>query len=176
MEERAGKTALNYRLKPKFKYFFLEIDDEQHLHQLLRRNISLDRCIAYDHKDKQRRGYSWSSVRKHMEHAHTTGQTAKLLGRHLDSIWNYIHAGAIEWPQRTTDLKTGVLGWHYLSDSDILDLHDYMIHLHIGRPRSDGDITNNRSVHRSALSSVLRSKELLYKKDNDGNFVPVWKV
>jgi len=44
----------------------------------------------------------------------------------------------------------------------------------MGRPRNDGLITNNKTPTAAELAVSLGDSALLYQRDADGNFVPVF--
>lgn len=130
---------------------------------------------AYDYVESKTKVYNLSDVRRNMQNAFTVTEAAELVDRHRDRIKEYMEYGNIEIPQREHDLEHGAPGRYFLSEDDMMDLRDYMATVHIGRPRKDGRITNNRVPTREELRAIMQSGKMLYVKEND-NFVPVWKA
>lgn len=112
--------------------------------------------------------YSYSQVKKYMEKAYSLVETGEILGRHKVSIERYILAGKIKEPQRIYPISNPDGGWtkFMLSESDILDLHQFII--------EDGH--TNDLPSRSELIALLKQNLILYTKSSEGNFIPVWKA
>lgn len=156
--------------KKRIRFFFLN----GHLHKVLRVNRSQDLVTAYDFIEHRAKVYPWSDVKRKMQHAFTISEAAKLVDRHRDRIVRYIRNGEIKEPQREYNLDTKEPYRYFFSEDDMLELHEYMASLHIGRPRKDGRVTNNRTPSRDHMRAIIKKQEILYVKDGD-EFIPVWK-
>jgi len=110
-----------------------------------------------------------------MEKAFPISEVSKLINRHRVIIENYILDGKIRTPQRIYTLDTKRPGKYMFSEKDVLDLHDYLLTVHIGRPRKDGKITPGRMPSRAELKAMMRHDTTMYVKSADGTFTPVWK-
>jgi len=152
------------RLRKKFVYFFLN----GKVHKVLRLSRAKDEVVAWSYVDKKRVMYSYAQVDKNMERAYTVLEAGKLLGRHRVTIEEYILQGKIKQPQKVYPISNPESTWskYMLSESDILDIHQFII--------DAGHIRDLPS--RAELQALLKHNLILYTKTTDGKFVPVWKA
>lgn len=152
------------RLRKKFVYFFLN----GKVHKVLRLSRAKDEVVAWSYVDKKRVMYSYAQVDKHMERAYTVVEAGKILGRHRVTIEEYILQGKIKQPQKVYPISNPDSSWskYMLSESDILDIHQFII--------DAGHIRDLPS--RLELQAILKHNLILYTKTDDGKFVPVWKA
>jgi hypothetical protein len=151
-------------LRKKFFYFFLN----GKIHKVLKASRAKDEMIAWCYPDKKRVMYSYSQVEKSMEKAYSIIETGKILNRHRVTIEEYILQGKIKKPQKVYPISNPDSTWsrYMLSESDILDIHQFII--------DAGHIRDLPS--RSELQALLKHNLILYTKTEDGKFVPVWKA
>jgi hypothetical protein len=151
-------------LRKKFFYFFLN----GKIHEVLKASRAKDEIIAWCYPDKKRVMYSYSQVEKSMEKAYSIIETGEILGRHRVTIEEYILQGKIKKPQKVYPISNPDSTWsrYMLSESDILDIHQFII--------DAGHIRDLPS--RSELQALLKHNLILYTKTVDGSFVPVWKA
>jgi len=140
----------------------------QKVHKVIRVSRAKDELIAWCYPDKKRILYSYSEVEKNMEKAYSLIEAGKVLNRHRVTIEEYILQGKIKKPQKVYPISNPDSEWsrYMLSESDILDIHQYIIDA--GRTR---DLPS-----RSELQALLKHNLILYTKTVDGRFVPVWKA
>ena len=152
------------RLRKKFVYFFLN----GKVHKVLKLSRARDEVIAWSYLDKKRMMYSYSQVEKNMEKAYSVVEVSKKLGRHSVTIEVYILQGNIKQHQKVYPISNPDSTWskYMLSESDILDIHQFII--------VAGHIRELPS--RSELQAILKHNLILYTKTEDGKFVPVWKA
>ena len=152
------------RLLKRFVYFFLN----GKIHKVLRLSRAKDEVVAWSYLDKKRMMYSYSQVDKNMEKAYTITEVGKILGRHKVTIEEYILQGKIKQPQKVYPISNPESAWskYMLSESDILDIHEFII--------DAGHIRDLPS--RSELQALLKHNLIMYTKTEDGKFVPVWKA
>ena len=152
------------RLRKKFVYFFLN----GKVHKVLRLSRAKDEVVAWSYVDKKRVMYSYAQVDKNMERAYTVLEAGKILGRHRVTIEEYILKGKIKQPQKVYPISNPESTWskYMLSESDILDIHQFII--------DAGHIRDLPS--RAELQALLKHNLILYTKTTDGKFVPVWKA
>jgi hypothetical protein len=155
----------------KIRQFYLN----GHLHKVVHVNRAKDLVTTYDFVDQRMKVYPWSEVKRKKQNAFTITQAAELIGRHRDRIIEYMERGDIEEPQREHSLATGRPGRFFFSEDDMMAIRDFMATIHIGRPRKDGKITNNRTPNRDEFRAMIQSGRVLYVKEND-EFVPVWRA
>lgn len=170
--EARNSTRSRRNRKPRLRYFYLNGD----LHKVLSINRAQDLVVAWNYKEQKRVGYIWSDARKRLEKAFTMMQVSKMINRHRVNIERYILNGHIRAPQRTYTLDDKRTPGKYLfSESDVYDLHDYLLTVHIGRPRKDGKTTPGRMPSKAELKAMMRHDTVMYVKQSDGTFTPVWK-
>ena len=159
--------------KHKTKFFFL--NDE--LHKLLRVNRPHDIAEAWNYEQHKRVVYIWSMVKKNWAKAYRTTEVAKIVDRDVEIVKKYIYEGGIPEPPRSyvigSDPKR--YGWHRWADKHVIQLHEYMLTKHAGRPRKDGKITPMyRTPTRKEILALLRDETIVYVKTSSGDFVPAW--
>lgn len=161
--------------KRKIRYFYVKVEDSLHLHRVLHVDRPQDLVTAWDYIDAKRKMYSWASVQKTMQNTFTMSEAAEILGVHRMTVVRYIDAGQIRTPQRVYNLGTRKPGKYLLSADDVLDLHQAMAETHGGRPRQDGLVTRNNIPPRSVVKTLVSKGEVLYTKNEAGEFIPIWK-
>lgn len=161
--------------KRRIRYFFVKVDDELRLHKVLHINRSQDLVTAWDYKDAKRRMYQWSDVKRTMQHAFGITQAAEILGLHRLTVDKAIRDGVVLTPQRTYEISTRKPLMYMFSADEVLDMHQAFSEIHQGRPRKDGLVTNNRMPNRQQVRTLVEQGDVLYTKDEGGNFVPIWK-
>lgn len=166
-------TQKRNSVSKRIRYFFVNGD----LHKTIHVNRSSDLVVAWNYSEKRRAAYSWSETKKNMERAYSITEVAKMLGRHRMTIDKYIRRGLIKTPQRMykIDGKFNSSGKYMFSEKDILDLYEYCSTVSRGRPRKDGLVNSHGLPSKSEIKSMLKQSSILYVKDEEGNFIPVWK-
>ncbi len=137
-------------LRKKFFYFFLN----GKIHKVLKASRAKDEIIAWCYPDKKRVMYSYSQVEKSMEKAYSIIETGEILGRHRVTIEEYILQGKIKKPQKVYPISNPDSTWsrYMLSESDILDIHQFII--------DAGHIRDLPS--RLELQAILKHNLILY--------------
>lgn len=164
----AGKRSNRNRVR----YFYLN----GKLHRVLRIIRAADLMECWSYPDKKSVTYVWSDARRRMTNAFTLMQVSKMIGRHRVIIEKYILEGKIKEPQRQHTLDgTFRPGKYMFSEEDVLGLHDYLMTVHVGRPRKDGRITPGAMPSKAELRAMMRHDVIQGVLGSDGKFVPTWK-
>lgn len=172
MATESGNSTRQRSSRKPLRYFYVNSD----LHKVLRVVRPQDFVEAWNYRLGKRVGYVWSDVRKRMESAFTMQQVSNMIGRHRVQIENYILAGDIKAPQRIYTLDGEKKpGKYFFSESDVLDLHDYLLTIHVGRPRKDGKITPGKMPTKAELRAMMKHDVVTYVKTSDNEFKPIWK-
>jgi hypothetical protein len=155
------------RVRPtkRLLYFFLD----GKIHKTLRVSRARDEIVAWCYQERRRVMYSYSLVKKHMGKAYSIKEAAELLNRHKVTVENYILDGKIQQPNKIYPISNpDNPGWtkYMLSEEDILKIHQFIL--------DDGYTADFPS--RSELLALLKHNMILYTKNNEGEFVPVWKA
>jgi len=171
MGSKEGKGT-RARKRNRLRYFYLNGD----LHKVLSINRAQDLVVSWHYKEGKRKAYVWSDARKRLGKAFPISQVSKMIQRHHVIIEKYILEGKIRPPERiyTLDEKR-TPGKYMFSEKDVYELHDYLLTVHIGRPRKDGKITPGRMPSRAELRAMMTHDTTVYVKQEDGTFTPVWK-
>lgn len=168
---QAPRRSREAAKRRKVRYFYVN----GNLHKVLTVQRGQDLMYAWDFAEKKRKMYVLSDVRKRMQNAFSISEAAKMLGRHRMTIDSYIREGQVRTPQRAYNMFTQRPGRYWLSEDDVLEVHEFMASQHAGRPRNDGLITNYPMPTRAEVKALVRQEMVLYTKDDKGEFVPVWK-
>lgn len=168
----SGNKPVKGKRRRNIRYFFIGSD----LHRVLRIVRATDLVEAWNYREGRSVAYIWSDVQKRMGHAFTLQQVCKMIGRHRVQIENYILAGNIKTPARTYSLDGNRSPGKYMfSEEDVLGVHDFLLTVHIGRPRKDGKITPGRMPTKTELRAMMRHNLVTYVKTDTDEFTPVWK-
>jgi len=149
--------------RKKLLYFFLN----NKIHKVIKLSRAKDELVAWCYPDKKRVLYSYSQVQKYKENAYSIKEAGLLLNKHKVTIEEYILNGKIKIPQRVYPISNPESSWFkfMLSESDILDIHQYII-----------DVGYSKDVPSKAeLTALFKHNIILYTKTDSG-FVPVWKA
>jgi len=157
----------------RLRYFYLN----GRLHKVLRRSRGEDLLVAWDYESGKRVAYSLAEVNKNKQHAYPISEVVKIIGKHEDTIKLHIYRGNLKAPQQVYSLNgKKTPGKYYWSEDDIRDMHDFFKTVHRGRPRGDGKITVGDMPSRAEIEAMMKQENILYVKNNEGEFVPVWKA
>ncbi len=107
--------------------------------------------------------------------AYTVMETAALLNYHRKSIPRLVKSGLL--PPPTGELPGGRTAFHYLSyysEDQIWEARNLMAQTHMGKPRKDGMVTNNKTPTEQELRYAMGDGMIYYVKDETGRFIPVF--
>lgn len=167
MVEQKGKKPGS---RKRWNIFYLNGE----LHKTLQTRRSDDLLVAWNYKQNKRVAYVLADAYRRRQRAYSIGQVAKIFNRTPKTIRLHMRKGDIRFPQKAI-LNDSGLYRYYFSEDDIRDIHDMFRATHRGRPRKDGEITTSGIVSRAELEALLRNEVVLYTKDEDGEFRPIWK-
>jgi hypothetical protein len=158
--------------KKKLRYFYLD----NQLHKVISINHPLDECVAWNYSEERRVMFIWSDLRRRYAKAFTLTEVSNMIGRHRVNVERYIVHGCIRAPQRAYTLDDQKKpGKYFFTEENVYELYDYLLTVHIGRPRKDGKITPGRLPSRVELRAMMRHDVQIVRKTSGGEFVPVWK-
>lgn len=160
-----GKTTTQLR------YFYLN----GKLHKVLRRSRAEDLLVAWDYQEGKRVAYSLTDVNKNKQHAYPISEVVKIIGKHEDTIKIHLYRGNLKYPQQVYSLNGNKTpGKYFWSEDDIREMHNFFKTVHRGRPRKDGRVTPGDMPSRAEIEATMRQESVLYVKNDEGTFVPVW--
>lgn len=152
-------------------FFFFHGD----LHKRIHINRPNDTIECYSYGKEQFIKYSFVDVKKNHDKAWTTKEVAQMVNRHPIVLHRAIDAGNIRRPATGYSL-TGATkpDAFYWSEQDVMELHDFLLTVHKGRPRKDGRVTPQSMPNARELRAMLRQNLIHYVKTDSGEFVPTW--
>lgn len=160
------------KAKP-LRYFFYKGDlcKKEHISR------ANDIITAWNYPKGRLEKYVYSDVRRNGEQAFSTRQVLQLLRRKdKEFITRAIKEGMINAPTLTygIDENRNSYGF-YWREKEIMDFHDYLKTVHIGRPRKDGGINTGNLPTTAELRAAIRQGTVFYVKVGD-EFVPTWQA
>lgn len=159
-----------WQVKPSQRIFFVNED----LVRLLNSNRGLNIVNLFNITQDKEQAMLLSDFKKHRKRAYTIIKTARLLNRGPAQIYRYINDGIIKPP--TGSLAGGQRSFtklSYYSEDDIFEIREAMSHIHRGRPRKDGKISNSVLTEQE-LRAKMGDALMLYTRTKDGRFIPTW--
>jgi hypothetical protein len=146
------------------------------LHKVIRRSRAEGLLIAWDYNLGKRVAYNLDDFNRNKQHAYPISEVSKIIGKHCDTIYMHLNRGNLKYPQRIYALNGNRTPGKYLwSEDGIREMHDFFKTVHRGRPRSDGGTTPGDMPSRAEIEAMMKQETVLYVKNNDGEFIPVWK-
>ena len=147
------------------------------LHKKLFINRGADQIVTWCYPLEKRVTYTYSDVIKRKEPAFTTVEVGKMLHRSKSRLKFAIANGFISEPQYTYGLsEVKQKHQHMWSEENIMEAHDYFLTVHRGKPRKDKKITPQFMPSKREIRAMIRQEEVLYVKDESGEFKPVWRA
>jgi len=172
MDSKSGKTKGKRRKRITFFYW------EKRLHKVLRINKPANLVDAWSFSEHKSVSILYSDFRQHAGKAITTVAAARLMNVHKMTLFRAWHNGNIHEPEKSYPLIEGSTkpGVHYWGEHNMLELHDYMMTVHRGRPRNDGMVIPYQNLPtRAELIGLMNNTQPVYIKDEDGKFIPLFK-
>lgn len=169
----------NKPLRLNKKKFFINNE----FHEVVNTNRAAGMIRAYNYSTEKIVTYSINDYKKFKQQAYTIKHVSFFIGRDITSIWKAIDRGDVTKPFLLPVRKeagkgqfaVGRAGIYYFSEDNIYEIRDYFASLHKGRPRADGLKTSYNIPSIEELDALLGKREMIYVKDKNGNYVPIWK-
>lgn len=156
---------------PHRKVWFLDGD----LVRLVHSNRAAGIVTLYNMTKEKNMVTTMVEFKRKRKRAFTVMETAKLLNYHRKSIPRLVNSGIL--PQPTGELPGGRTAFHHLSyysEDQIWEARKLLSQTHIGKPRRDGRITNNKVPTEQELRYAMGEGLIYYVKDDSGRFIPVF--
>jgi hypothetical protein len=169
--DEGGNLNLKPIIKPKTKIWFLNGD----LIRVVHTSRSAGIITLYNKTKDEMMTTTIVEFKKKRKKAFTVKETAQLLNCHVKHIPRLVKKGVI--PEPVGELPGGKRAFHYLSyysEDTIMEARKAMSLIHQGQPRKDGLITNNKTPTEQELRYAMGDGILLYTKDENGNFIPIF--
>jgi len=143
------------------------------LYKVIKADRSSNICHLYNLETEEVKKFLYSDFKKFRKSAYRIGKASKFLNRHPDRIRRAIWAGQVTKPLL---VKTGNSGSYWFTEENIHELREFFANVHRGRPRRDGIIVSHNVPTKDELDALLGNKEMLYIKNKNGDFIPVWRA
>jgi len=119
----------------------------------------------------------YSDYRVKAKRAVPLGDASRMMNCSTKTMHRAVESGAIHPPARSYPLDKArperMKTWW--GEHHLLELHDYLMTVHVGRPRKDGLITpSQKYATRAEIIAKMSGSNTLYVKSDDGAFVPVY--
>jgi hypothetical protein len=166
--------ALNAKRIAKRKYFFLN----GQLHKTLYVHRGRDVLLAWNYATHQEVKYLYSEWQRKHAKAFTPTEAAGIIGRHRARLNWYVMRGELPRAARSYSIdEERRPGRYYYSEEQILEIHEFFCGVPRGRPNSVYKENVSTSITpRSEVQKMLAGGKVLFKIDEKGNMVPVWKA
>jgi hypothetical protein len=116
-----------------------------------------------------------SEWKKKKQRAYLKAEAAKMLNLNRKTVSNLVDKGIFFPPIGAVEGGKPTWGYRsYYSEGQIKQLREIQSGRHMGRPRSDGLITNNQTPTALEMEVSMGNSAQLYTKDAYGNFIPVF--
>jgi hypothetical protein len=174
MANKARGSKKSSTQRRKLTHFFWD----KRLHKVLRINRPANLVDAWCYEDHKRVAILLSDFRVKAKKAIQSGEAARLMGCSTRTLLRAVQSGSIHVPQRsygigykTEHFRTKV----WWGEHNLLELHEYLMTVHVGRPRLDGRITPSQKLPtRAEIIAKMNNQTTLYVQSDDGIYVPVY--
>jgi hypothetical protein len=173
MAERYLKRRTSTAVKS--RYFIIN----KRLHRILKVNRPANLVEAWSFDEGQKVILLYSEYRAKAQKCLRTKDAANVLNVSRRTLAGVLYSGAIREPARTApygNMSPDAKRVHWWSLENILEAHDYMMTIHVGRPRKDGQINPNQKLPtRAEVIARMNDEVVLYTLGSDGIYDPVYE-
>lgn len=146
------------------------------LYKKLNYIASEDMLIVWSYDKECKMTFNVFEVRRHNQKAYRINQVAELIQRKPDEIKDLINRGLADRPigqsYHITSRKPSIEFW---SEDDIIALRDRFYDL-TKKTKEGIPYTKFKLVNKSELLAKLRGEEAVYVRNEEGEFVRIWKA
>ncbi len=143
------------------------------LYKIVKVDRSANICYLYEFESKEVKKFMYSDFKKFRKTAYKMNRVSKFLNRHPDRIRRAIWNGSVTKPLLIKNKDAGI---YWFTEENIHELRDYFAGVHRGRPRKDGIVVSHNVPTKDELEALLGNKQMLYIKNKNGDFIPVWRA
>jgi hypothetical protein len=161
--------------KPR-KFFFIN----KRLHRILKINRPANLVEAWCYDDGCKVTLLYSEYKTKSQKAVSIKEAAAMLNIHKDTIKNAMYSNSIHRPQHSYPIgsmsKDSVRATTYwFSLENLLETWEYLMTVHQGRPRYDGEIMpNQRLPTRAELIARFQGEVVLFSRSDAEHYVPLY--
>lgn len=156
------------------KYFYID----QNLYKVIKTNAPANLMEAWSFKDNSKVTLLYTDYRKLAKKAVRTSEAASILGVSTRTLKRLCQRGDIPEPQCSIriDWEGAALEgkYYWWSLQDIINAYEFLLTVHVGRPRKDGAIQPNQNLPtRAEIIAKMSDQVILYTKEGD-KYVPAY--
>lgn len=153
-------------------FFFLD----EKLHKKIRVVKSENLLVAHSYEDEKRVWFNYQQSLRNFQHAYRTKKVAELIEKSEVYINDLIKRNLIDRPTGISyAIATRRPGPVYWSEDDVLNLRANLFAL--ARKNKYGEpYSNFKLISEAELLHKMRGGEAYYIKDENNNFVKVWRA
>jgi hypothetical protein len=153
-------------------YFFLD----EKLYKKIRVVKTEDYVVAWSYEDEKRVWINYSIVRRNGSKAYDLSEVSKLIDMKKVDILSYINRRLVDPPSgRLYTIKNRVPGKWMWSEKDILDLRQSLFEL-APKNKYGEPYTSTKLISKPELLSRIRKDVSFYVRNENGEFVKVWRA
>lgn len=172
MVDSARANARKRNRKRSLNYFF----HEGRLHKVLYISRPRDFMHAWSYEERKKVAFVYSHILRTRGRAFTLVEVCAMVNRSREALERYMIGGHIRRPAMSYTLDgTYRPSKYFFSEKDVLDLHDYLVTLHYGRPRKDGQITPYPTPTKTELRAMMKHDVVYYVENSKGEKVKAFK-
>lgn len=158
------------------RYFF--VDDVFYRLDAVDRYLNLAKAVVVRNGvEGERVSFVWSDLKRNAGRAYSTQKVGKILRCKRNIIKRLEKVHGIQ-PQKVHFKQDDWRGGKcYFSEQQVLDMWEIMANTHHGAPRKDEMITQRKGLPtKSEVIAAMHGGEVLYYKDDSGEFVPLFRA
>ncbi len=146
------------------------------LHKKIRVLKSENILVAWNYPDEKRIWYDYSLVRKEHQKAYLLEEVADLLEKSATTLKLWMQSNIISHPSgRSYKISNRLPNKYYWSENDVLDLRDQLYDL-IPKNKYNEPYRSSKLISKAELLQKMRGDSSYYMKDENDNYVKVWKA
>lgn len=153
-------------------YFFLG----NKLHKKIRVVKSENYVVAWSYEDERRMRFNYVSVRQEAIKAFDVTEVAKLIEKPRAVVLSYLQRNLIDYPSgRLYSINSKKPGKWMWSEQDVLDLRETIFEM-APKNKYGEPYTNFKLVSKAELLSKMREDTSYYVRNQQGEFIQVWRA
>lgn len=153
-------------------YFFID----EKLYKKIRVVKTENYVVAWSYNDEKRVWINYSTVRKSGGKAYDLKQVCELIGKTQTFIMSCIKKNLVNLPTgRVYKISSRLPGKWMWSEHDILELRDSLFEM-APKNKYGEPYTTFKLISKAELLSKMRQDASFYVKNEDGDFVKIWRA
>lgn len=155
-------------------HFFID----KRLHRVLKRNIPANLVEAWSYEDHAKVTFLYTDYQKKSVVAYRTKEVSDMLNISTRTMKRMMFGGHIRLPSQSYPIfdQVSKRQEYWWGLWNILEAHEYLLTVHVGRPRRDGAITPNQKLPtRAELIAKVNQEVVLFSTEDALTYVPQYR-